>query len=252
MKSSQANSSTLFQKKETIALTMTISSSLEDASMMLEAAGISGLCHPTSNEFEPHFPRCSSSHRFLYDEESPPSFSDDEWFFIKNILCAILCVCVAAWASGLTMGLLSLDPLLLVTKMRRVGCSERELKQAASLLPIVNQHHLLLVTLLLLNSIAAEALPIFLDNIFPTHLAVIIAVLGLVFFGEIIPSAVFTGPNKMTIAAAMVPLVRVAMVIFWPIAFPIAKVLDHILHEGGTEESTYTPPDYELQTRGTL
>jgi hypothetical protein len=89
---------------------------------------------------------------------------EDVWFFISHVLCALACVIVAALAAGLTMGLLSLDPLMLLIKMRAGG--EEEKQQAASLLPIVKQHHLLLVTLLLLNAVANEALPLFLVRIY--------------------------------------------------------------------------------------
>lgn len=86
--------------------------------------------------------------------------------FYFNAVGALFCVCGAALAAGLTMGLLSLDELMLLIK-QRAGATEQERKAAASLLPIVRQHHLLLVSLLLLNSIANEALPLFLDKIVP-------------------------------------------------------------------------------------
>ena len=223
-----------------------IAASSKEASILLEAAGIVGLCHPTTLEFEPYFPLCASSssahlRRSLSDaqqeqqqQSSRPSL-EDEPFFIQNGLLALLCVCTAALAAGLTMGLLSLDPLLLLIKMR-AGSTQKEKDQAASLLPIVKQHHLLLVTLLLLNSIANEALPLFLDNMFPGYVAVLISVFGVLFFGEIIPSAVFTGPDKIIIAANMVPLVRVVMAILYPLAYPIAKLLDHVLHDDDGDE----------------
>ena len=43
----------------------------------------------------------------------------------------------------------------------------RERAQARRLIPLVQDHHRLLVTLLLLNAMANEALPLFLDKIFP-------------------------------------------------------------------------------------
>jgi len=49
------------------------------------------------------------------------------------------------------------------------------------------------------------------------------------FFGEIIPSAIFTGPNQLAIASKMVPLVRFFFVILAPLAVPIAKMLDILL-----------------------
>jgi hypothetical protein len=49
------------------------------------------------------------------------------------------------------------------------------------------------VTLLLFNSLANEALPIFLAELVPGYVAVALSVTMILVFGEIIPSAVFTG-----------------------------------------------------------
>ena len=125
------------------------------------------------------------------ETEEVHSFEDDPWFFLTHAACALACVTTAALAAGLTMGLLSLDPLMLLIKMR-AGATQREKDQAAALLPIVKQHHLLLVTLLLLNSMANEALPLFLEVLVSPVVAVILSVTFVLFFGEIIPSAVFT------------------------------------------------------------
>ncbi|KAF4757414.1 hypothetical protein FOZ63_009800 [Perkinsus olseni] len=85
----------------------------------------------------------------------------------------------------------------------------RKEKQAAiKLHPLISRHHLLLVTLLLVNSLANEALPLFLDQIVPPYMAVLVSVTLVLVFGEIIPSAVFTGPNQLSIGAAFSPLVK--------------------------------------------
>ena len=149
--------------------------------------------------------------------------------FYFNVVCAAVCVCTAALAAGLTMGLLSLDAFTLLIK-QRAGATEKERKAAASLLPIVRQHHLLLVSLLLMNALANEALPLFLDKVVPGYVAVILSVTLVLFFGEIIPSAVFTGPNQINLASKLAPLVRTVMFVLSPIAYPIAKILDHVLH----------------------
>jgi len=60
--------------------------------------------------------------------------------------------------------------------------------------------------------------------------AVVLSVTLVLFGGEIIPSAIFTGPNKIKLASQMTPLVRFVMFVLWPIAYPIAKILDHLLH----------------------
>jgi hypothetical protein len=145
---------------------------LEEASDILASLGIHSLCHPTSDEFAPSFPICSfettATHRALLVE------GEEDWFYIRNGILALVCVCVAALAAGLTMGLMSLDPLVLLIKMK-AGATEKERKQAEGLLPIVKQHHRLLVTLLLLNSMANEALPLFLDALVPSYVAVILS-----------------------------------------------------------------------------
>jgi metal transporter CNNM len=118
---------------------------------------------------------------------------------VYNFLMVIVCVISADLAAGLTMGLLSLDLTKLAVKSL-IG-NEEEKSAAISLIPIVKQHHLLLVTLLLFNSIANETLPIFLGAIVPNYLAVILSVTLVLIFGEIIPSALFTGPHQLLTAA---------------------------------------------------
>ena len=70
----------------------------------------------------------------------------------------------------------------------------------------------------------------------PTEGALIevFAILVIVLFGEILPSAVMTGPYQLAIGAALAPFVRALMLITAPISWPIAKLLDVVLgHHGG-------------------
>ena len=244
--------------KKTAAASYHQDSILADASESLASIGATGLCHPTSHDFEPFFPHCEEHGLHHYSDDVGLSFDgvdlpgssqwrylaeggaekeEDDWFYLRNSLLATMCVVMAALAAGLTMGLMSIDPLMLLIKMR-AGATTEEREQAAALLPVVKQHHLLLVTLLLLNSIANEALPLFLDALVPGYVAVIMSVTLVLFFGEIIPSAVFTGPNQMKLAFRLLPLVRVVMALLFPIAYPISKTLDHFLHdEDGTSSA---------------
>jgi metal transporter CNNM len=221
----------------------TATSDSEAASFPSTNLAVLPRCLEALDEFDKFEPKAASftttrwvrSRRERYLLETPSSGEDeeeedhDQWFYITHAACALACVVTAALAAGLTMGLLSLDPLLLLIKVR-AGATQKERDEAASLLPIVKQHHLLLVTLLLLNSLANEALPLFLEVLVSPVVAVVLSVTLVLFFGEIIPSAIFTGPNKIEIAARMVPLVKLVMGLLWPLAFPIAKLLDHVLH----------------------
>merc|ERR1719210_1361215 len=102
---------------------------------------------------------------------------------------------------------------------------------AKKVLPLIQDHHRLLVTLLLMNSLANEALPLFLDQIVPSWLAVIMSVTLVLMFGEIIPSAVFTGSEQLKIASKFAPMVAFFKFFLTPVAWPIAKVLDILLGE---------------------
>ena len=91
------------------------------------------------------------------------------------VLASLCCLVLAAIASGLTLGVCSLDTLKLQIKAE----TGTKLEKAASLslLPLLKNRHQLLCTLLILNSIANEALPIFLDEVVPSYVAVILSVI---------------------------------------------------------------------------
>ena len=131
--------------------------------------------------------------------------------------------------SGLTVGYLSIDDLTM--ELRMTSGTEEEKKNASLVLPVLANRHWLLVTLLLMNSFAMEALPVFLDRIVNRFWAVVISVTLILFFGEVIPQAVCTGPNQVKIAAFLAPLTRFLMIISWPLSFWLGKLLDIILGE---------------------
>ena len=92
--------------------------------------------------------------------------------------------------SGLTMGLLSLD--LLSLKVLKTSGNVKQRKFASSILPLVEKHHLLLVTLLVANAASVEAMPIFLDRISNPIVAIVVSVSAVLLFGEVIPQALCT------------------------------------------------------------
>jgi CBS domain containing-hemolysin-like protein len=143
------------------------------------------------------------------------------------------CLMIAAIAAGLTLGMLGIDTLFLLIKQRATTTSNYEKHVTTQLLlllqPLSNKH-LLLVTLLICNAIANEVLPLLLEKIVPSFISVILSVTFVLFFGEIIPSAIFTGPNQLMIAYHCIPFVKCMICILYPIAKPIALLLDHLLH----------------------
>lgn len=84
--------------------------------------------------------------------------------------------------SGLTLGLMSLDRMNLQILIQ--SGTPHQKKHAGRILPLLDYHHWLLVTLLLCNSAAMEALPIFLDKLVSEYIAIAISVTAVLLFGE--------------------------------------------------------------------
>lgn len=61
---------------------------------------------------------------------------------------------------------------------------------------------------------------------FSEILAVIISVSFVLIFGEVLPQAFCTGPDQLKIANKAAPIMKVIIIIFFPISWPIAKILD--------------------------
>eukprot|EP01018_Ginkgo_biloba_P026227 Gb_06178 [translate_table: standard] len=147
------------------------------------------------------------------------------WWWIDAGVSAVL-VLFAGIMSGLTLGLMSLG-LVDLEVLQRSGTST-EKKQAAAIFPVVQKQHQLLVTLLLCNAASMEALPIYLDKIFHPVVAVILSVTFVLAFGEVIPQAICSRYG-LAVGANFVWLVRILMIICYPIAYPVGKVLDCVL-----------------------
>ncbi|KAL1308453.1 hypothetical protein HN51_050409 [Arachis hypogaea] len=151
-------------------------------------------------------------------------FGDVWWFVYAGISCFL--VLFAGIMSGLTLGLMSLG-LVDLEILQRSG-SPSEKKQAAVILPVVQKQHQLLVTLLLCNAAAMEALPIYLDKLFNQFVAIILSVTFVLFFGEVIPQAICSRYG-LAVGANLAWLVRILMLICYPVAYPVGKVLDYLL-----------------------
>ncbi|KAG6398575.1 hypothetical protein SASPL_140042 [Salvia splendens] len=118
------------------------------------------------------------------------------WYVYAGISCIL--VMFAGVMSGLTLGLMSLG-LVELEILQRSG-TPAEKKQSAAIFPVVQKQHQLLVTLLLCNAAAME----------------------------VIPQAICTRYG-LAVGANCVWLVRFLMIVCYPIAYPIGKVLDWVL-----------------------
>ncbi|KAI3785558.1 hypothetical protein L1987_44678 [Smallanthus sonchifolius] len=152
---------------------------------------------------------------------------ETEFFLYLMVIVGL--VAFAGLMAGLTLGLMSLglvDLEVLIQSGR-----PRDRIHASKIFPVVKNQHLLLCTLLIGNSLAMESLPIFLDKLVPPWAAVLISVTLILMFGEILPQAVSTRYG-LTVGATVAPFVRLLLWFFFPIAYPISKVLDWMLGKG--------------------
>ncbi|KAJ8554379.1 hypothetical protein K7X08_025057 [Anisodus acutangulus] len=149
-----------------------------------------------------------------------------ETMFWVYLVISVSLVCFAGLMSGLTLGLMSLSLMDLEVLIKAGQPNDR--KNAEKILPIVKNQHLLLCTLLICNAMAMEALPIFLDALLPAWGAILISVTLILAFGEIIPQAICSRYG-LSIGARLSPLVRLLVIVVFPLSYPISKLLDRLL-----------------------
>lgn len=139
------------------------------------------------------------------------------------IIVALL-LSFSALFSGLTLGLMSLNTHELKRKMSLGN------RQAQKIYAVRKRGNLLLTTLLIGNVAINSTLAIFLGSIAEGFTAGLIATSLIVVFGEIIPQAIFAR-FALFLGAKLAWLVKILIFVFYPIASPIAWMLDKILSE---------------------
>lgn len=129
---------------------------------------------------------------------------------------------LSALFSGLTLGLMSLRPHALRRQMA-IGDV-----RAKKIYVVRNHGNQLLVTLLVGNVASISSLSIVLNSVSSGLVAGISTTALITVFGEILPQALFTR-FAMTLGSRLVWFVRLCMFIAWPVAAPLAWILDKTL-----------------------
>ena len=130
--------------------------------------------------------------------------------------------------SGLTLGLMGLD-LVELEVLRRSGTPKQKW-EAREVSKLLKHPHLILVTLLLCNAAALEALPLTLHRVVGEVGAIVLSVTAVLLFGEIIPQAICK-THSLAIGAKCVWVVRAFQVLTFPVSYPLARLLDRLLGE---------------------
>ena len=146
-------------------------------------------------------------------------------------LLSFLLIVLSALFSGLTLGYFTLNQHDL-KRQAKLGN-----EAAKRIYPLRKHGNQLLTTLLLGNVIVNTTLSIYLGSFLDGVLAGVIATTLIVIFGEITPQAIIAR-HALQFGALVAPGVRLVMWLLAPIAWPIAKTLDHFL--GNETPRTYS------------
>ncbi|CCH46854.1 putative membrane protein [Wickerhamomyces ciferrii] len=150
--------------------------------------------------------------------------------FWINMMISIVLVLAGGVFAGLTLGLMGQDEVYL--KVISTSGDAIEQKNAKKVLKLIDRgKHWVLVTLLLSNVITNETLPIVLDRCLGGGWpAVVSSTVAIVIFGEVIPQSISVRYG-LQVGAFFTPFVLGLMYFMYPVAYPIACLLDRILGE---------------------
>jgi metal transporter CNNM len=147
--------------------------------------------------------------------------------YVHWIMIAVL-LALSGLFSGLNLGILSLDKMDLKIMINTGTPSERA--HAKKIRPIRSHGNLLLCSLLFSNVLVNTILTLLIDNLTDGITAVIVSTLAIVIIGEIIPQAVCCRYG-LAVAGYTAGITKLFMIITFPMAFPVSKILDQFLGE---------------------
>jgi len=157
-------------------------------------------------------------------EATEEELSSSEVFLFWML--SVTCIVVGGVMSGLNIGLFGIHTLALT--LRKETSEGEEHEKIESVERLLSQEHWLLVTIVLLNALSMEALPIFLDRLCGPVAALILSLTAVLILGEIIPQAICT-KKPFEFGSKFSVILRCLQYITFPISWPIAWILDQIL-----------------------
>lgn len=143
---------------------------------------------------------------------------------LLTLIIVLILVSLSAVCSGLNVALMSLS----IDDLRR----KKKLgnPKAKKVYDLRKNTHLTLAAILLTNVAAVSATSLVLESVLYGLLAGIITTLLMVIFGEILPQAVFS-QKALTYFARFSPVVRLMIVLTYPISKPLQLLLDKLFDQ---------------------
>ncbi|ETE59638.1 Metal transporter CNNM4, partial [Ophiophagus hannah] len=144
-----------------------------------------------------------------------------------KITMVVTLLALSGMFSGLTLGLIALDPMGLRI-VKNCG-TPKEREYATKIEPLRRKGNYLLCSLLLGNVLVNSSLTILLDTVIGENIwSIVLSTISIVLFGEILPQAICSR-HGLAVGANTVFITRFLMLVTFPVAYPISKILDYLL-----------------------
>ncbi|XP_075221669.1 metal transporter uex isoform X2 [Lycorma delicatula] len=145
-----------------------------------------------------------------------------------SVVIVLLCLGFSSLFSGLNLGLMALNN----TELKIISNTGTDLERryAAKIIPVRIHGNYLLCSILLGNVMVNSTFTILLDDLTSGLVAVVTSTLAIVILGEITPQAVCSR-HGLAIGARTIYVTKIVMVLTFPLAYPISKILDWVLGE---------------------
>ncbi|KAM9847646.1 metal transporter CNNM1 [Aulostomus maculatus] len=142
---------------------------------------------------------------------------------------SVLLLGLSALCSGLNISMLALDPVEL--RVLQNSGTEKEQKYARKIESVRKHGNYILCTVVLGNVLTNTCFVVWMCQILGmTTLSTASCTLGIFFIGEILPHSV-ASRHSLAIASKTLCATRLLMLLFFPIAYPVSKILDIMLHQ---------------------
>ncbi|XP_041866080.1 metal transporter CNNM1 [Melanotaenia boesemani] len=142
---------------------------------------------------------------------------------------SVLLLGLSALCSGLNISMLALDPVEL--RVLQNSGTEKEQKYARKIESVRKHGNYILCTVVLGNVLTNTCFVVWMCQILGmTAFSTASCTLGIFFIGEILPHSV-ASRHSLAIASKTLCATRLLMLVFFPIAYPVSKILDIMLHQ---------------------